>query len=701
MNNLENKKAIQKMTLNSSMRSRAISALLFCFCCTSMAFSQEECGGTENKKAEKLLEKGTNKKNAKGERISYLKQAIDEDENYVEAQWELAEILVKDARFKGTSYKPAESFLLKVVELCPDYHSSPYYYLGQIAMDKGEYEEAMHYYKTFYEFESDDESKFERRYDDYLAEAKENYKWAKFYYEQYANPVLFEPKKVAKVSTSKDEYLPLVTPDNEVMYFTRRFEDKTAAKNTYIKSDQVDFIEEFTTANRIGNSHQFEEGTALPSPFNEMEGVNYGGAAISITNKELYLTLCTPEGGMINCDLYQTKYIYGYNEASGKEEWHWTPLENMGPNINTSDGWEAQPTLSKDGDLLMFASAREGSQGIDIYQSRKLTNGYWGPAQRVNEPISTPQNDKTPYFHSDSKTLYYASQGHFGHGGYDVFYVKMKDDGTWGEPVNMGYPINSSADELGFVVSTDGTQVFFTSNKVGGREQPSLDIYSFRLYEEARPEKVILVKGNIRDENGEVPQDAVVEVKNSQTQKVEKFKVDSVSGDYTAMVTVESKNTKEPPQLIVNIKTPDKAFESFVVSSDTVGVGFKSKKDIEVKSISTGEGYQINDIYYTTNSADLKEESKLILEEFALWLKDHASIKIAIHGHTDNVGDAGDNLALSADRAFSVKQYLQSKGISGNRITFKGFGETKPIASNTTEEGRKKNRRTEFVIVSQ
>ncbi len=683
---------------SQTLKSSWFLTLLF-FTLSFSILAQNKCEGTDNKKAEKLYKKGIDKKNSKSERIAYLKQALQEDENYIDANWKLADVLTKTARLKGESFIKATPFLEKIVENCPDYHSSPYYFLGQIALDKGDYEESVTYFKQFIDFQSDDNSKFDRRYDEYLELAKQNYKWAKFYHEQYASPVAFKPTLVAQVSTQKDEYLPLVTPDNENMYFTRRTQKKAQNKGSYFGSTTTDFIESFSVAPRKG--HQFEVGTALPAPFNTMKDVNYGGATVSIDNKELYLTVCTPVAGSINCDLYGTQRVFGFNPATNKEEWHWTELKNLGPNVNTDDGWEAQPSLSKDGKTLIFASAREGSEGIDIYQTTRLPNGNWAPAERIPEPISTPENDKTPFFHSDSKTLYYASEGHLNHGGYDVFYAKMGEDGKWQEPINLGYPINSSGDEHGFVVSTDGQHVYFTSNKIDGKNKTALNIYSFPLYKEARPEQVIMVKGSVKDENGKAPSGAVVEVKNPETNEKETFKVDSISGDYTAIVTVPTKNAeKVASKLVVNIKSPDKAFESFSVSTDTVGQGFKINKEIEVKTIKVGSPYRINDIYYSTNSADITVDSKLILDEFAEWLIDNPTVTIAIHGHTDNVGDASSNMVLSTDRAFSVKQYIEKKGVNGKRLKFKGYGEEKPVASNATQSGRNLNRRTEFIILS-
>ncbi len=121
---------------------------------------------------------------------------------------------------------------------------------------------------------------------------------------------------------------------------------------------------------------------------------------------------------------------------------------------------------------------------------------------------------------------------------------------------------------------------------------------------------------------------------------------------------------------------------------------------MEVEELKEGGVYKINDIFYSSNSADITQQSKAILTEFALYLQENDSMRIAIHGHTDNVGKDEKNLVLSADRAFSVKQYLETQGVNGSRIEYKGFGETVPFASNETEEGRAKNRRTEFLILS-
>ena len=323
-------------------------------------------------------------------------------------------------------------------------------------------------------------------------------------------------------------------------------------------------------------------------------------------------------------------------------------------------------------------------------------------AENIGPPINTPYNDKTPFMHSDSRTLYFASDGHLGLGGLDVFYTKQKDDGSWEKPVNLGYPINSELDEQAFAVSTDGKLVYYSAKD---RTNPqSIDIWSFELYKEARPDKVIFVKGKLTNEEGDPAQNAKVELKSMDSRKITKVDVNNDDGSYAAVIAV-----KEQEAVVMNVKGDDIAFQSKLIDTEPKGekkqrtnaeeVDAFQEIDFDVAEVKAGGVYKINDIYYRSNSSEISEKSKYILTEFAEYLKENKKMRIAIHGHTDNVGKAEDNRALSSDRAFSVKQYIESLGVSGDRIEYQGFGETVPFASNDTEEGRAANRRTEFLIL--
>ncbi|MCX6297013.1 MAG: OmpA family protein, partial [Bacteroidetes bacterium] len=312
--------------------------------------------------------------------------------------------------------------------------------------------------------------------------------------------------------------------------------------------------------------------------------------------------------------------------------------------------------------------------------------------------INTSGDEKSAFIHSDFQTLYFSSDGLPGVGGFDIFFSKKGPDGKWGEPKNIGIPINTARDDLGFFVSTDGHLGYFASNepsRTNGKSVGKYDIFSFELYKEARPDEVAFFKGKIEDFGHGEPTGFKVEVKDVVTNKITEGMVDTITGNYAVVV-----NTKVKNDLIISVKKDNYAFNSKLIKKDSLINSKPVKLDLEVDSIQVGKTYTLNNIYYKTNSADLDPSSAVVIDEFADFLKAHPTIKIEVRGHTDNVGDAKSNLSLSTDRAFSVRDLLISKGINEKRlINFKGYGASMPIANNTTEAGRAKNRRTEFVII--
>jgi outer membrane protein OmpA-like peptidoglycan-associated protein len=313
--------------------------------------------------------------------------------------------------------------------------------------------------------------------------------------------------------------------------------------------------------------------------------------------------------------------------------------------------------------------------------------------------INTSYDEKSPFMHSDFETMYFSSDGHPGVGGFDIFYSRIGEDGKWGEPKNIGVPINTKGDDLGFFVSTDGHLGYFASNEPGrakGRSVGKYDIYSFELYKEARPQDVSFLKGKIEDKGATEVKNFEVEVTDAVTKKVTKAVVDSTTGSFAVVVNSKVKN-----DLIITAKKDNYAFSSQLISKDSLK-DTKPRKvaDVIADTIAIGQKYVINNLYYNTNSAVLNERSMIVMDEFVKFLKSNPNLRIEIHGYTDNVGKPEANLALSTDRAFTVRDILLDKGVEEKRLAaFKGHGAEDPIADNSTEAGRAKNRRTEFVIV--
>ncbi|MEZ5173831.1 MAG: OmpA family protein [Bacteroidia bacterium] len=649
------------------MRFKAL-AILFCVLINPV-FAQEEgdCPHSSVKKARKLYEKALDvARSSKSEAKSLLLEALDLDPDYAQAN-----LVLGDLNFRSKKADQAEKYYLRAVELCPEIDGMVYFRLGSIEFGDKRYKEAKEHLDKFLKTGKGSEED--------QSEAREQLKASQFYIDGYTNPVPFSPKPLSKISSGADEYLPIITPDNKRAYFTRRTFEKekfTGGINVETKP-----IERFSFAPVTGEN-TFTEGEAMPEPFNKNN--NEGGASLSADNKYMFFTICRDEGAeLLNCDIWYSVF------SNGK----WSEIKNAGPEINGKNTWESQPSLSSDGKTLYFASNREGGMGqIDIWKSVREKNGTWSKPINLGPTINTSENEKSPFFHSDGKTLYFSSTGHTSFGGYDIYFSKLGDDDKWATPKNIGYPINSEKDDLGFFVSTDGKTGYFASDKLKG--VGGWDVYYFGLYKEARPERVLFLTGEIRDESNQVATDAKVEIKNTKTQEVTTIDVDSLTGKYVAVVAFNDDH-------ILTVKQPGKAFtSSYFATADSSITAKPIENDVKVEEIKVGKAYKINNINFETNSAELNEQSRNIIQEFALFLKDNPGVKVSIQGHTDNVGDAASNMKLSVERSAAVKQFLTEQGISASRLDSKGFGMNKPVASNNSESGRAKNRRTEFVILS-
>jgi len=635
------------------------------------------CNEITNKKAVKLYEKGIDKKNKSlEEKIHFLKEATDLEPDYAEALYALADGQRRTANVRGTSYEAMAKNLEKVIELCPEYNPYAYFYLAQFYLSKEKYPETIKCIKKF--LAKDTNAKNDQDYN----QAENILSDAEFYDRVLNRPVPFNPEPVEGVSSQFNEYLAILSLDNEMCLYTRKLPVKS--KDQVWESDKM--AEVFMYSKRSDMDKPFDNGTMFGDPFSA--GENYGGASLSMDNKTMYVTVCkTGKMGRANCDIYSTRW-------SDREE-AWQPLENLGSNINTEDGWESQPTISSDGKMLIFATARAESRGIDLFYSTKLPNGEWTKAKPISSKINSDGNEKTPFLHSDSRTLYFSSDGLRGLGGYDIFFSRLNDKGEWSNPVNIGSPINTENDEYGFFVSLDGHYGYFASNAIKAKNKGGIDVYRFALYPEAKPEKVLLLKGQLKDEYGEPLTNGTVEVKDPVTKEVTELAVSPGKGTYAGIVRVPKDH-----DLVMTVKNPNTVpVVTKITPADSVNAGKKTVKNLDLKEEGIGKTFVISDINYQTNSSKLTSDSYIILDELAEYLKEKSTIKIAVYGHTDNVGDDNANLALSTDRAFSVVEYLQSQQIDKSRLSFKGFGKTKPITDNSTPEGRLKNRRTEFVIL--
>jgi outer membrane protein OmpA-like peptidoglycan-associated protein/tetratricopeptide (TPR) repeat protein len=642
--------------------------LLFSVGYTSL-LAGDKCAKSYSKKAEKIYSEGITsfKKGNFTDALIKMKEVIKEEDEFVDAYFVLGLVNYQKS---NANLKEARKSFLKVVALCPSYDMDTYYFLGEIAYGNEEFDTTVFYMEKFLA----DVDKIKS--DKYYNRAVDLLKYSKFYKEITSHPVPFDPKVVEGISTFQDEYLPILSPDNQMALYTRN-EKLPPDRNTMIQTDK--FKEKFMYSD-LQPDGTFSEGTEMPPPFNTKG--NQGGATLTIDNNTIYYTVCqnNKDNTYRNCDIYYSELING----------NWTPIRSISDKVNSPMTWEAQPSISSDGKTLYFVSDRPGGiGGYDIFKTVKQDNGSWSEPINLGTNINSAGNEKSPFIHPDGKTLYFSSDGWPGLGGYDIFYSRLKDDTVWSKPVNLGYPINSEEDEVGFFVSTDGTKGFFASNKLQGKG--GWDLYSFDLYPEARPEKIMFLKGTVKSESEEEPVKAKILLKNVTTKKTSEIPMDSATGNF---VTVAPFNN----DYIMTVKKEGYVYETRYISQHDSVYKMPARLDVEIQPIELNKSYRINDIYFGFNSFELTKESKLVLDQLIEFLSDNVSIYIQIQGYTDNIGNDADNLRLSQNRAKSVYNYLIANGITPLRLTYQGFGKALPVADNATEEGRAKNRRTVFVI---
>jgi outer membrane protein OmpA-like peptidoglycan-associated protein/tetratricopeptide (TPR) repeat protein len=656
------------------------------------ALQAQNCGPSSSKKVQKLLDGAMNNSRLEiDERIDLFRKSLEVDPECIECLFGKARAEYGMAMEQNTGYDRAYRDFVEVITSCPKYHADAYYYSGIIAYANQDYENAQKYFEGFLTFDKE-QGKSSRDHNAKEGDIASVLPEVRFYNEFYSNPVEYNPRRLANVNTDAGEYLPMLSPDNQLIFFTRKSKEK-AKGDLYAKE-----VERFMIASQIKETNEYENAEPLAPPFNV--GDNYGGVTLSLDNREMFITVCKPvSSNYKNCDLYVSRYERETNDA-GKVIYNWTGLENLGENVNTSDGWEAQPTLSADGNTLYFATIREnttpdkeGNPTIDIFYTERSLNGPWSKAQPIGDVINTDGNDKSPVLHADSRTMYFASNGHLGAGGYDIFYSKQEEDGGWTKPKNIGYPVNSPQDEHGLVVSTDGKVALFSSSNVSSAKE--LDIFAFNVPKAARPEKVLILKGDVKNAEGELVSDAKIEIKYAATKEIKEVDVDDLDGTYAAVI-----NLRKGEDVVVSIKseTEDLAFNTRVF---TLADTSETVRDlaIKVEKLVSGKTYRMNDIRFATGSSEIDEASKSVLSEFADYLNENLTYQVDIYGHTDDVGDNQANLALSADRAFEVFGYLQESGVNPDKMNFKGYGESKPMVPNNSDADRAINRRTEFKIV--
>ena len=578
--------------------------------------------------------------------IKMLNKAIEADPKYCDAL-----IVLGDIYHHANDNKKAIELYNKALLIDSVYSCKKYKTIGEIYLAQSDDATAEKYLQKFLSFPKLSPPD--------KAQAEHDLTTLRFVRDAKAHPVPFEPHKMSDAINSEyDEYYPSMSTDGNTLIFTRR----------------IGRDEDFYCSKKINGVWQ--KAQRMPAPLNS----DYNEGALSVTpdNGFVFFTRDCNQTGFGGFDIYISK------KAGDK----YLAPNNLGEVINTGSK-ESQPSFSSDGKTLYFMTVRkDGIGGCDLYAS-ELTDKGWTTPKNLGTHINTEANEQFPFIHPDNQTFYFVSNGKPGMGLGDIFYSRRKPDGSWGEAVNIGYPINTEEDERGIFVTADGKKAIISRAEKGSK---NFDLYEFDLYQGAQPNQVTYLKGIITDAKTKRPVGATFQLIDlSSGQIITESNSDETDGSFLVCIP-------KGKDYALNVSNPNYLFysDNFSLKDKTDAEPYL--KDVALMPIEIGKSVVLKNIFFASNKFDLQTQSKVELEKLLAFLSENKNVKISIDGHTDNVGSSVHNLELSENRAKAVYDYLVSKGITANRLSYKGFGETKPIADNATEEGKQQNRRTEITI---
>jgi outer membrane protein OmpA-like peptidoglycan-associated protein len=614
------------------------------------------------------------------EGIILAEKAIEVDPDF----WE-AHLLVAEFYERTFKYSEAISHYESTIQLNPNnvMTANVYYFVAALQLALGRHDDALRNIQLFLQNPQASESFQGNAY-----KIRENAIFAK---KSMQNPKPFEPINIGPgINTSLPEYFPTLTVDGKTMLFTRRILDDRVRNF----GEQEDFY--------VSNLNKSDWEASYPMPPNVNTLNNEGAPTIAADGKTLIFVACSDESGTYygenrvgrgSCDLFITKKIGN----------RWTNPVNLPGEVNTQN-WETQPSLSSDGKTLYFIRGirnKSGKQNADIYVSYLREDGTWGPGQRLPNSINTLEMEESVHIHPDGRTLYFASRGHIGMGGSDLYVTRLDEAGNWSQPENLGYPINTIYDENSLMVNATGDIAFFASDRSGGFG--NLDIYYFNLPPELRPVTTLYFDGLVFDSQTKKPLPGFFELTDlSNGKTVIISEADRIDGSFVVPLPLER-------DYAIQVTYP--GYFPYSLNFNLKGIPNQKSYhiDIPLNPETSSEDNVLANVFFDLNKATLREESKVELNKFVNYLKSNPKLKIELGGHTDSRGNKDENLKLSGERAKAVMDYLINSGIAANRMTSKGYGSTQPIVSDEEiaklkspeekEVAHQKNRRTVYKII--
>jgi len=503
-----------------------------------------------------------------------------------------------------------------------------------------------------------------------------------------------------EINSPYDDYYPVIAESKDKMYFSsRRPQQEKEKLNPYDNR----YYEKIFVAYQVDDSWK--------APLLVRGKVN------SRFHNDVPVMVTGDDQGLYFYRSHKDEGDILYSERDVDE---WSKPDRISRNVNSGNK-ETSMYITRDAEMLFLVSDRKGTiGGKDIFMATRKSQKRWNQPENMGAIINTAYDEEGVYFHEESKTLYFASKGHQSMGGYDLYKTSLKDDMSWTNPENLGYPLNSAGDDLFLTIDEKLRTGYFSSDRTGGAGQ--MDIYRatfigpekelmptssedwiavsgmlkedfFKEEKQTRGKSVTILKGLVKDSKDSSAIAANIEIVDSETNTTMKTaQSDSTSGSF--LVTLPAGH-----RYGIAVSAKDYLYHSEYMDIPASAKYQEIEKDIYLLKIEIGSKMILKNIYFEEGESTLRPESFVELGFVVKVLRENPNIQIMISGHTDNVGGYSRNIQLSRDRAASVVNYLVSEGIEPDRLESQGFGFTRPIASNDTEEGRQKNRRVEFEII--
>ena len=644
---------MENFTSDTQIHERTLRVVLtICLIGISILLPGQSNLSTSSKKAQKLYFKADKEyKNRDFESaIELLHEATLVDNSFYEAY------LRKGSLYNALGLEDSVyANFSKYVEYSPNPSASVLERLAHMAFDRGYYLKSKEFLDGFLEKVPE---KAEDREIDLLMRS------IPFALEQLENPLTIEIEELPEeINRYGLQYLPAMTVDEKTMVYTKR--------NAF--SSDEDIVVSYKNNGLWSPSESISD--RINTPLNE------GAATISADGRTMIFTACDRRDSYGSCDLY----------ISRKTGESWSRPKNLGKTVN-SKYWESQPSLSADGRTLFFASNRPGGYGgRDLWVTIRREKD-WSLPKNLGSEVNSFKDETTPFIHFNGQTLYFSSNSYPGLGGFDLFFAK-KTDTTWSEINNLGFPINTHRDEVALLISSDGSGGYFAKELQKNREILDSKIVRFSVPENIKPIESYYLSGKVIDKETKEPLKAALQIVDVSTnEKLYENYSDSITGKYYLVLPAGG-------ELAGYVKRKGYLYKDFSFSAEIdEGINVDTL-DIELIPIKAGVSLILENIYFETDSYELDERSMSEIASAAELLNENSTIQIEIAGHTDNVGKSQYNQELSEKRSLSVYNALIQRGISKDRMQYKGYGDSKPLKPNSNDINRQSNRRIEFSVL--